>query len=107
MAGVFTEKPTSYQMVITETIVSVTSTSAQLVAANSSRKFLAWMVIGANDVGITKTNPAVFASAMIFPSNGVSKQGGSQTFDSKVPTGAFYAICNTGLSSSVIVWEGQ
>lgn len=95
--------PTTYS--ITQTVVTITATSQQLIAANSSRKYLSWMVIGTADVTITPGSAAaVVGAGQIFQSAGANRQGSSQEFPG-APTNAFQAIAAlTG--STVVVWEG-
>jgi hypothetical protein len=91
---------------ITQTVVTVTATSAQLVAANLSRKFLAWMVIGIADATVAAgTSAAVVGNGVIYQSSGALKQGASEEFPNGAPTNAFQVIAAT-VGSVIIVWEG-
>jgi len=99
---------TNSQATLTQTTVSVSAASSQLIASNSSRKTLRWMVVGANDVTIVPgASSAVFGTGFIYQAQAANKQGSSETFASVVPTNAFQVVCNTGLSSTIIVWEGN
>ncbi len=94
--------------VITQTAVTITTTSGQLIAANTTRKFLAWMNTGANDVTCVPGNTtAVAGTGFIYQAgSGAGKQGATQTYTGTVPTNAFQ--CITGSSTSVvIVFEGN
>jgi hypothetical protein len=91
---------------ITQTVVAVTGTSATLIAANASRKFLAWMVVGTQDVTVAAgTAAAVMGVGQVYQSGGANKQGASEEFPQGVPTNAFTCIA-AGAGSSMVVWEG-
>jgi len=99
---------TNSQAVLTQTVVSVTATSSQLIAANSSRKSLKWMVVGANDVTVAPgSSSAVFGAGLIYQAQAANKQGSADTFDAVDPTNAYQVICAAGQTSTVIVWEGN
>lgn len=93
---------------IVQTEISVTSTSAYLVAENTFRKSLKWMVVGTNQVTCAPgPAPVVYGHGMMYGPGGTGPtQGASEDFPNAVPTNAFQVICNTGLASTVIVWEG-
>jgi hypothetical protein len=93
---------------LTQTIVNLPAgVSTQLVTANPSRKYLAWMVVGTNPATIVPGSAeAVAGQGMSF--NGASalgNQGGYYEFDTDVmPDVAFQAISTAG--TSICVWEG-
>jgi hypothetical protein len=91
---------------ITQTIVAVTATSTQLIAANANRKYLSWMVIGTADVTVTPgASAAVVGAGMMYQSSGANKQGASEEFPHGTPTNAFQCIA-AATGSSIVVWEG-
>jgi hypothetical protein len=91
---------------ITQTIFPVTATSQQLLAANTSRRYLSWMIIGTQDVTIVAgSGPAVVGQGIVYQAGGSGKQGASQEFPNGAPSNAFQCIAS-GTGSSVIVWEG-
>lgn len=91
---------------ITQTVVTVTVTSQALIAANSARKYLAWMTVGTQDVTIVPgVIAAVVGAGMVYQGSGVNKQGASQEFADKVPTSAFQVIA-AAVGSKIVVWEG-
>jgi len=96
-------------MTITQTTVTLTAaTDAQIIAANSSRKFLQWMVVGANPATVVPgAGPAVAGAGMNYdPGSSTINQGGGTTFEgSAIATNAFHAISTGG--TTVVVWEGQ
>jgi len=93
--------------VITQTAVAITGTSGQLIAANSTRKYLGWMVIGTADVTCTPgSSAAVVGVGYVYQSAGANKQGSSQEFPHGAPTSAFQCIA-AGAGSTVYVWEGN
>lgn len=91
---------------ITQTVHTVTTGSTTLIGANPSRKFLAWMVIGTQDVTIAPASPAVLNAGQIYAAGGdVNKQGASEEFSNGCPTNAFYCIA-VATGSNIVVWEG-
>ena len=98
---------TPYAGTITQTLVTLTAaTSAQLIAANATRKGLRWMNTGTNPMTVVPgAGPAVAGSGMNYNgSTGAGFQGGSEAFEgSAVPTGAYQAISTLG--TTVTVWE--
>lgn len=92
---------------ITQTLVTLpAATSTQLIAANSTRKGLRWMNVGANPMtAVPGSSAAVAGSGMNYNGNaGVGTQGGGDTFEgSSIPTSAFQAISTIG--TTVVVWE--
>jgi hypothetical protein len=97
------------RMTLTQTIVTLAAaTSAPLIAANPNRKYLSWMVVGANPATIVPgAGPAVAGTGMNYnPGSSAIHQGGSQSFEGPaVPTNAFAAISTGG--TTVVVWEGE
>lgn len=92
-------------LAITQTTLAVTASSQTLIAANTNRRYLAWMIVGTQDVTISPASPVVAAAGMVYQAAGASLQGASQEWSSNAPQNAFYAIAaSTG--STVIVWEG-
>jgi hypothetical protein len=91
---------------ITQTVVTLTAaTSTSLIVANASRKYLSFMVTGADDVTVVPgAGPAVAGAGLVYQAQATGKQGGSQEFPTGAPTNAFQAISTAG--SRVIVWEG-
>lgn len=91
----------------TATVVTLTAaTSAQLIAANATRKGLRWMNIGTNPVTIVPgASAAVVGNGMNYNgSGGTGQQGGSEAFEgTAVPGDAFQAISTNG--TTIIVWE--
>jgi hypothetical protein len=93
---------------ITQTTVAVTATSGALIAANSSRKYLGWMNVGANPVTVTPgASAAVFGTGQIYAAGGAGQQGASEEFPNGAPLNAFQCICDAGKTSTIIVWEGN
>lgn len=91
---------------LTSTAITVTTTSAQLIAANSARKYLSWMVIGTSDVTVSPGATAAVAGAgIVYQSSGAGKQGASQEFPNGAPTNAFQVI-GAAAGSIMYVWEG-
>lgn len=91
---------------LTQTSVVVTATSAQLIAANLSRKYLAWMVVGTADVTITPgATTAVAGAGRIYQSAGAGKQGAVEEFPAATPTNAFQIVA-AATGSTVYIWEG-
>jgi hypothetical protein len=93
---------------IVQTIVTLTAnTSAALIAANTVRKSLRWMVLTSGYMTVAPGTGAVtVGNGMNYSgSGGVGQQGGSEVFSSDVPTSAFSAISAAGVT--VAVWEGQ
>jgi hypothetical protein len=91
---------------ITQTSVTVSTTSAQLIAANANRKYLSWMVIGTADVTIVPGATAAVAGAgLVYQASGAGKQGASEEFPNGAPSNAFQVIA-AATGSTVIVWEG-
>jgi hypothetical protein len=90
---------------LTQTVVTVTTSSQTLIAANASRKYLSWMVIGTADVTISPATPVVNGTGQMYQSNGATKQGASEEFPHGAPTNAFYVIA-AATGSTVVVWEG-
>jgi hypothetical protein len=110
VSGSVTTTPVSTASQTTNTITSVSASaaSAVLITANASRKSLSFMNTGPSPVTITTANPAVFGAGYVLASGGsAGSQGGSQQYDSKVPTNAYYVICAAGLTSTVAVEEGN
>jgi hypothetical protein len=104
----YSVSPSSTQTTNTISVVSVTATSGVLIAANSGRKSLSFMNIGANSCTITTANPAVSGQGYVLSSGGpLPSQGGSQQYDSKVPTNAYYAICPANQATTIAVEEGN
>ncbi len=92
-------------LTITQTTLAVTATSQTLIAANTARRYLSWMVVGTQDVTVSPATPAVAAVGMMYNNGGAGLQGASQEWISNAPQNAFYAIAaSTG--STMIVWEG-
>jgi hypothetical protein len=91
----------------TATIVTLTAaTSAQLIAANATRKGLRWMNIGTNPVTVViGAGPAVVGNGMAYSgAAGTGQQGGSEAFEgTAVPGDQMYAISTLG--TTIIVWE--
>lgn len=95
------------QYVVTQTIITCTSTTGTLLASNSSRKSLKWMNTGAVDVTITPgASAAVATVGMIYQAGSLNKQGSSEAWEHGAPTNAFQCITASG-SATVTVWEGQ
>ena len=94
-------------MTITQTVVPVGTASTPLVAANPSRKYLAWMIIGTADVTIAPgSSVSAVGQGMVYKGLGLNQQGASQEFQSgAVHVGAFACIA-AAVGSSVVVWEG-
>lgn len=94
---------------ITQTVVTLApGTSAQLLAANASRKWARWMVVGTGPMTVAPgATPAVVGAGMAYdPAAGVGRQGGSESLSDPVSaTGAFQAISTAG--TVVVVWECQ
>lgn len=92
---------------ITPTVVTVGTTSTQLIAANSLRKYLAWQTVGTQTVTCTPgAGPAVVGSGFPYTGAGTNLQGASQEFPHGAPYSAFQCIASAS-GSVVIVWEGQ
>jgi hypothetical protein len=91
----------------TATIVTLTAaTSTSLIAANTTRKGLCWMVIGLNPVTIVPgSSAAVVGNGMAYSgAASAGQQGGSEAFTgTAVPGDAFQAISTLG--TTIIVWE--
>jgi hypothetical protein len=91
---------------VTQTTIAVTGSSQQVVAANPIRRYLAWMVVGTQDVTITAGAAAAVAGVgMIYAAGGAGAQGGSESWTAGAPTNAFQCIAG-GAGSTLIVWEG-
>lgn len=79
-----------------------------IVSANASRKYLSFMVVGANDVtvapGLISGTPVVSGIGLIYQAQAAGKQGGSQEFPNGAPTNSFQAISSLG--SQIIIWDG-
>lgn len=91
---------------ITQTVVAVGTTSGQVVAANASRKYLAWMAVGTADVTVAAGTASVSVGAgMIYQASGANKQGASEEFPGGAPGNAFQCIA-AAAGSNLIVWEG-
>lgn len=106
--SVFSVPLASVRMSIVQTEISVTSASTQLVGETPGRKYLQWQVIGTNQITVSPGIAAVtYGHGQMFGPGGTGPtQGSAQSFDVVVPTNAFQAICATGQTSTVIVWEG-
>lgn len=92
---------------ITQTSVAITATSAQIIAANSSRKYLAWMIIGTQNVTCVPGSTAAVAGAgMIYNGSGAGQQGASEEFPHGAPNNAFQCIASAA-GSTMYIWEGQ
>lgn len=91
---------------ITQTTVTATTSSQTLIAANSNRKFLGWMVLGDTDVTI-KPGSAVsaYGDGRVYTGMGANAQGGAEDFAGGVPTNAFY-VMGAAAGSVIVVWEG-
>jgi hypothetical protein len=91
----------------TATIVTLSAaTSAQLIAANATRKGLRWMNIGLNPATIVPgASAAVVGNGMAYSgAASAGQQGGSEAFEgTAVPGDAFQAISTLG--TTIIVWE--
>ena len=92
-------------LTITQTTLAVTASSQTLIAANTNRRYLAWMIIGTADVTISPASPVVVATGLIYQAAGAGKQGASQEWISNAPQNAFYAIA-AATGSTVVIWEG-
>lgn len=93
---------------LTQTVVSVTSSSTVLVAANANRKYLALMNSGASDVTIAVGGgSAVLGAGWVFAAAAIAgSAGGGLVWDAAaVPSQAFAGIV-AGAASNVIVLEG-
>ena len=92
---------------LTPTIV--TGTSGTLVSANTARKSLRWMNIGAVVITVAPgTSPPTAGTGMLYEPNsqGAGHQGGNETFnDSSVPTNAF--AYSASATATIAVWECQ
>ena len=92
---------------ITQTVVPVTTASAAVVAANPNRKFLAWQVVGTQDVTVCPDVAAVAGVGMVYAAGaGAGKPGGNEKFNAGCPTDAFNCIA-AATGSSLIIWEGN
>ena len=96
-------------MTITTTVVTVTATNTLLIAANLNRKYLGFQVTGTNPCSVRPgATAATWGTDQVYSSGGTGpSQGGGNTFDAVVSTDAWQAICNTGLTTTVVVWEGN
>ncbi len=92
-------------LTITQTTLAVTASSQLLIAANTNRRYLQWMIVGTQDVTISPATPVVAGVGMIYNNGGAGLQGASQEWVSNSPQNAFYAIASS-TGSTVIVWEG-
>lgn len=98
-------------MAITWTQTTVTLSAAAsglLLAANTSRLALRWMVTGTNPMTVVPgAGPAVAGVGMNYSgASGVGQQGGADSFAAnEISTQAFQAISTAG--TTVTVWEGQ
>ena len=91
---------------ITQTAVTVTATTGQLIAANTSRRYLAWMVIGSQPVTITPgASAAVVGVGLVYSAGGANQQGAAQEWPHGAPTNVFQCIA-PATGSVVYVWEG-
>lgn len=100
-----TQATTTYT--ITQTIVSVSTTSVQLIAANASRKYLGWQVNGTGTLTCAPGSSAAVAGAgFMFTGAGTGLQGSAQEFPHGAPTSQFQCIASSG-TISVNVWEGN
>lgn len=91
----------------TQTVVTLTAATSQtLIAANTARKALRWMVTGANPMTVAPGAVTVTAGAGMnySPGSGTGFQGGSDSFPGEVSTQAFSAISTSG--TTVVIWEG-
>jgi hypothetical protein len=87
---------------ITQTIVPVTASSAQAIAANGARRYLAWMVVGTADVTVSVgSTAAVVGQGFVYPAAGANKH----EFPNGAPANTFQCIA-AATGSSLIVWEG-
>lgn len=94
---------------ITQSNVTLSAgVATNIVSVNSARKYLSFMVVGANDVtvspGLVSGTPVTMGNGLIYQAQAAGKQGGSQEFPNGAPTNAFQAISTVG--SQLIVWEG-
>lgn len=92
----------------TQSLVTLSGgTSATLIAANSSRKKLRWMVTGTNPMTVAPGLVTVTAGAGMNYNGAATTgyQGGADSFDGDASTQAFSAISANG--TTVTVWEGQ
>jgi hypothetical protein len=96
-------------IVITQTVVTLTAaTSATLIAANASRRYLCWMNTGTAPMTVAPGVVTVVAgTGMNYdPGSSASNQGGVFCQESiTVSQQAFSAISTAG--TKVTVWEGQ
>jgi hypothetical protein len=94
---------------IAQTIVTLTAgTSATLIAANTSRKYLCWMNVGAAPMTVAPGAVTVVAGqGMNYdPGSSPINQGGAFCQESiSVSRQAFSAVSTAG--TTVAVWEGQ
>lgn len=98
--------PIKDNFAITETAVTVTATSALLIGANTSRRYLAWMVVGTATVTIVPgAGPAVAGVGFPYAGGGANQQGAAQEWPHGAPTNAFQCIA-PATGSIVYVWEG-
>src|ERR1700741_1683171 len=79
-------------LTIIQTTLAVTASSQTLIAANTNRRYLAWMVVGTQDVTVSPASPVVVSTGLIYQASGAGKQGASQEWVSNAPQNAFYAI---------------
>lgn len=82
--------------------------ATNIVSLNTARKYLCFMVVGANDItvapGLITGTPVTMGNGLIYQAQAAGKQGGSQEFPNGAPTNAFQAISTVG--SQLIVWDG-
>ncbi len=92
-------------MTITQTAVTVTASSQQLVAANATRKYLAWMVVGTANVTISPAATTVSGVGFVYSAGGALSQGGSQEFVGIQAVNEF-SVIGVSTGSIVYVWQG-
>lgn len=92
-------------MTLTQTAVTVTASSQTLIAANTARKFLSWMVVGTVNVTISPATPVVSGIGFVYNAGGAVSQGGAEAFTGAQAQNAFYVIAASA-GSIVYVWEG-
>ncbi len=92
---------------LTQTAVAVGTTATPILAANPTRKYLAWMVVGpANVTCAPGAGGVAVGSGFVFTASGSNAQGAAQEFPHGAPTSAFQCIA-AAAGSTVIVWEGN
>jgi hypothetical protein len=85
----------------------VTGTVGMLIAANSARRALRWMNVGASDITVAPgTTPPAAGQGMVYQASGLGKQGGSESFvEPTIASNAFAFSASS--SATIIVWECQ